>query len=116
MPFRTLQGKTAINVPAGKNLIGAFHQPVVVYADMNLLVSLGRRELVEGIAEAIKMGVIRIPSLFDLLEANPEQVMALQPDLIEQANIVVLCACTGCQDPRLLFPAPGDVRRNPWQG
>ncbi|KAL3895994.1 MAG: hypothetical protein SGPRY_013376 [Prymnesium sp.] len=57
---------------------------------MNLLVSLGRRELVEGIAEAIKMGVIRIPSLFDLLEANPEQVMALQPDLIEQANIVVM--------------------------
>jgi len=77
-------GKTAINVPAGKNLIGAFHQPVVVYADMDLLATLGRRELVEGIAEAIKMGVIRIPSLFELLEANPEQVMALEPKLIEQ--------------------------------
>ena len=53
-------GKTAINVPAGKNLIGAFHQPVSVYADMDLLVSLGKRELVEGIAEAIKMGCIRL--------------------------------------------------------
>lgn len=77
-------GKTAINVPAGKNLIGAFHQPVVVYADMDLLATLGRRELVEGIAEAIKMGVIRMPSLFELLEAHPERVMALDTELIEQ--------------------------------
>ena len=77
-------GKTAINVPAGKNLIGAFHQPVAVYADMDLLVTLGKRELVEGIAEAIKMGVIRLPSLFELLEAHPAQVMALEPALIEQ--------------------------------
>jgi len=77
-------GKTAINVPAGKNLIGAFHQPVVVYADMDLLPTLGRRELVEGIAEAIKMGVIRKPALFDLLEAHPERVMALDPALIEE--------------------------------
>mmetsp|Transcript_22712 Transcript_22712/g.51396 ORF Transcript_22712/g.51396 Transcript_22712/m.51396 type:complete len:440 (-) Transcript_22712:833-2152(-) len=77
-------GKTAINVPAGKNLIGAFHQPVKVYADLDLLVTLGRRELVEGIAESIKMGCIRLPELFELLEANPERVMALEPDLILQ--------------------------------
>jgi len=77
-------GKTAINVPAGKNLIGAFHQPVLVYADMDLLETLGRRELVEGIAESIKMGCIRLPSLFDLLEAHPERVMALDPELITQ--------------------------------
>jgi len=77
-------GKTAINVPAGKNLVGAFHQPVVVYADMDLLPTLGRRELVEGIAEAIKMGVIRMPSLFELLEAHPQKVMDLDPVLIEQ--------------------------------
>jgi len=77
-------GKTAINVPAGKNLIGAFHQPIVVYADMDLLQTLGRRELVEGIAEAIKMGVIRMPSLFELLEAHPERVMGLEAELIQQ--------------------------------
>ena len=52
-------GKTAINVPAGKNLVGAFHQPHVVYADLDCLLTLGRRELVEGIAEAIKMGAPR---------------------------------------------------------
>lgn len=77
-------GKTAINVPAGKNLIGAFHQPIVVYADMDLLRTLGRRELVEGISEAIKMGVIRMQSLFELLEAHPQRVMELDPELIEQ--------------------------------
>ena len=47
------------SVPAGKNLVGAFHQPHVVYADLDCLVTLGRRELVEGIAEAIKMGAPR---------------------------------------------------------
>lgn len=73
-------------MPAGKNLIGAFHQPVAVYADMDLLATLGRRELVEGIAEAIKMGVIRVPSLFELLEANPQAVMSLEPKLIEQVS------------------------------
>lgn len=77
-------GKTAINIPGGKNLIGAFHQPLRVYMDMNLLDTLGRRELVEGIAEAIKMGCIRAPSLFDMLEKNAEKVMALDGDLITQ--------------------------------
>lgn len=78
----SIGGKTAINVPAGKNLIGAFHQPVMVFADMDLLATLGKRELVEGIAEAIKMGCIRMPSLFELLESSPEKVMALEPDII----------------------------------
>jgi len=75
-------GKTAINVPAGKNLIGAFYQPIDVYADLDLLRSLGKREIVEGICEAIKMGCIHKPKLFDLLEAHPEQVIALEPALI----------------------------------
>jgi 3-dehydroquinate synthase len=77
-------GKTAINVPAGKNLIGAFWQPACVYADMDLLSTLGRRELVEGISEAIKMGLIRMPALFETLERQPERVMALAPELIDQ--------------------------------
>jgi len=77
-------GKTAINVPGGKNLIGAFHQPVLVYADMDLLATLGRRELVEGIAEAIKMGCIRYTPLFEMLEKYPERVMALDDELITQ--------------------------------
>jgi len=77
-------GKTAINVPGGKNLIGAFHQPVLVYMDMDCLKTLGRRELVEGIAEAIKMGCIRQLRLFETLEANPQKVMNLDPDLIQE--------------------------------
>merc|ERR1712137_60748 len=77
-------GKTAINIPGGKNLIGAFHQPLRVYMDMDLLATLGRRELVEGIAEAIKMGCIRFPPLFEMLEANPEKVMSLDGDLITE--------------------------------
>ena len=47
--------------------------------------TLGRRELVEGISEAIKMGCIRLPNLFDALEADPPRVMALQRELIAQA-------------------------------
>jgi len=77
-------GKTAINVPAGKNLIGAFYQPIDVYADLDLLNSLGKREIVEGISEAIKMGCIHKPKLFELLEAHPEEVMALEPALINE--------------------------------
>lgn len=77
-------GKTAINVPGGKNLIGAFHQPLRVYMDMDLLVTLGRRELVEGLAEALKMGCIRYPSLFDMMEKEYEKVMALDEVLITQ--------------------------------
>ena len=77
-------GKTAINVPAGKNLIGAFYQPIDVYADLDLLKSLGKREIVEGICEAIKMGCIHKPKLFELLEANPEKVMNLEPEIINE--------------------------------
>lgn len=77
-------GKTAINVPGGKNLIGAFHQPVLVYADLDLLATLGKRELVEGISEAIKMGCIRDLPLFEILEKHPDRVMALDDELITQ--------------------------------
>lgn len=77
-------GKTAINVPAGKNLIGAFHQPRFVFADMDLIRSLQRREVVEGLAEAIKMGVIRDSKLFDLLEAESKRIADAEPELIGQ--------------------------------
>ena len=77
-------GKTAINVPAGKNMIGAFYQPVDVYADLDLLKTLGKREIVEGICEAIKMGCIHKPRLFELLEAQPEQVIGLEPAVINE--------------------------------
>mmetsp|Transcript_48014 Transcript_48014/g.123567 ORF Transcript_48014/g.123567 Transcript_48014/m.123567 type:complete len:393 (+) Transcript_48014:79-1257(+) len=74
-------GKTAINVPAGKNLVGAFHQPRFIFADMMLLKTLHRREVVEGLAESIKMGVIRDKGLFELMEKEFEKMMALDPSV-----------------------------------
>lgn len=65
-------GKTGINHPLGKNMIGAFHQPRLVLADVNLLNTLPARELAAGWAEAIKHGVIRDAQLFtDLANADP---------------------------------------------
>lgn len=77
-------GKTAINVPAGKNLIGAFHMPRFVFADPELLRSLSRREVAEGLAEAIKMGVIRDAGLFKLMAAEPERILSLDPEFMPE--------------------------------
>ncbi len=63
-------GKTGINHPLGKNLIGAFHQPLLVLADTETLATLPPRELSAGWAEAIKHGVIRDSALFDDLETR----------------------------------------------
>jgi 3-dehydroquinate synthase len=63
-------GKTGINHPLGKNLIGAFHQPRLVLADTNTLATLPPREVAAGMAEVIKSGVIRDQELFDTLEAH----------------------------------------------
>jgi len=71
-------GKTAVNLRAGKNLVGAFHQPRVVIADTDTLATLGRRERNEGFAEVIKYGVIRDPALLSQLEHE----IASIPDLI----------------------------------
>ena len=57
-------GKTAINHPLGKNMIGAFYQPRVVLADMDTLETLPERELSAGLAEVIKYGAIRDPRFF----------------------------------------------------
>jgi 3-dehydroquinate synthase len=64
-------GKTAINIPAGKNLVGAFHPPAGVLADLGTLVTLPRREYVSGLAEVIKAGFIADPVILDLIEEDP---------------------------------------------
>ena len=58
-------GKTGINLPSGKNLVGAFHQPACVLIDTQALTTLPKRELVAGFCEAVKQGVIASPSLFE---------------------------------------------------
>ncbi|MEM7193487.1 MAG: 3-dehydroquinate synthase [Pseudomonadota bacterium] len=76
-------GKTAVNHPLGKNMIGAFHQPVRVLADTSTLSTLPEREFSAGLAEVIKYGVINDPELFEWLESNVEQVMALEQEKLE---------------------------------
>ena len=64
-------GKTGINIDSGKNLVGAFHQPISVYEDLDLLASLPPREFAAGMAEVVKYGMLGDSELFDLLEAKP---------------------------------------------
>ena len=70
-------GKTGINHPLGKNMIGAFYQPKVVLADIDTLQTLPARELSAGVAEVIKYGLIRDADFFDWLEVNISKLMAL---------------------------------------
>jgi 3-dehydroquinate synthase len=69
-------GKTGINLPEGKNLVGAFHQPVAVWADLACLRSLPQRELAAGLAEVIKYGPIIDPRFFDWLEQHMDRLAA----------------------------------------
>lgn len=72
-------GKTGINLPQGKNLVGAFHQPLAVLADLEVLESLPPREFHAGLAEVIKYGVIWDPELFRHLEEHAAAIDALDP-------------------------------------
>ena len=63
-------GKTGINHPLGKNMIGAFHQPAAVIADLNTLKTLPPRELSAGLAEVVKHGAIADAQFLDWIEAN----------------------------------------------
>jgi 3-dehydroquinate synthase len=72
-------GKTGVNHPGGKNLIGAFHQPSAVLADTSTLATLPVRELRAGLAEVIKYGLICDAPFFDWLEANMDGLLAADP-------------------------------------
>src|SRR3954452_1160467 len=78
-------GKTAINVPAGKNLVGAFHQPSLVLIDPSLLDTLDSREVRAGYAEIVKYALIEDAALFGWLEDNGAKVLAGDPAARTQA-------------------------------
>lgn len=80
-------GKTAINHPLGKNMIGAFYQPRAVISDTATLSTLPDREYRAGIAEIIKYGAIRDLGLFEWLEADMDRLLARDPHAIEHAVI-----------------------------
>ncbi|MGH7828974.1 MAG: 3-dehydroquinate synthase [Candidatus Binatia bacterium] len=84
-------GKTGVNHREGKNLIGAFHQPRLVLIDVEVLRTLPRRELLAGVAEIIKYGIIEDPRLFGMLEENLERLLTLDRDPLVEA-IAVSCA------------------------
>ena len=78
-------GKTAIDTPRGKNLIGAFHQPRLVLADLDVLATLPERQMRCGYAEIIKYSLLGDAGFFDWLEANVAGVLALEPDPLAHA-------------------------------
>ena len=78
-------GKTAINTAAGKNLIGAFHQPSLVLVDPLVLDTLPDREMRAGYAEVLKYGLLGDAAFFDWLEANGAAVLAREPAALEHA-------------------------------
>ena len=78
-------GKTGINHPQGKNMIGAFHQPIAVVADIQTLNTLPKREIAAGLAEVIKYGFIADPSFLSWLETNIESLIAREPMAMGEA-------------------------------
>ncbi len=78
-------GKTGINTPQGKNLVGSFYQPTAVIADIESLKTLPRRELLAGYAEVLKYGLIQDLGFFNWLEANGQKICDLDKDAIAHA-------------------------------
>lgn len=72
-------GKTAVDHPAGKNLIGAFHQPRAVLIDVDSLATLPRRQFVNGLAECVKHAVIRDAKLLEFIERHAAAILARKP-------------------------------------
>lgn len=85
-------GKTGINIPQGKNLVGAFHSPRAVLCDLDWLHSLPHEDLRAGLAEVIKCGFIADPQILDLIEANPAAALdtdaAVLAELVHRAVVV----------------------------
>jgi 3-dehydroquinate synthase len=82
-------GKVAVNHPRGKNLIGAFYQPVGVWITLNTLDTLPEREYRSGLAEVVKYGVIMDARFFEYIEANVERILARDKETLQ--HIVVHC-------------------------
>lgn len=101
-------GKTGVDIAQGKNLIGVFYQPKAVYIDTNVLHSLPKQELLGGLAEVIKYGVIRDANFFEFLEKNQQEICNLQSAAIAR-TIKTCCSIKAKvveEDER-----EGDIRR-----
>ncbi|HWF37249.1 MAG TPA: 3-dehydroquinate synthase [Candidatus Acidoferrales bacterium] len=86
----SIGGKTGVNLPEGKNLVGAFYPPRLIIADANMLQTLPHREFRSGLYEVVKYGVIADPNLFGFLEKHMPAVLRRDPDAL--ARIISRCA------------------------
>ena len=77
-------GKTGVNLTVGKNLVGSFHHPRQVFADIDVLQTLPERELRAGLFESIKAGIIRDALLFRFMEQNSGAILAREPEALER--------------------------------
>jgi 3-dehydroquinate synthase len=82
-------GKVGVNLKAGKNLVGAFHQPRLVLCDLDTLQKLPMREYRAGLAEVIKYGIIYDPELFENLERHMEKLLRREPNVL--ADVIARC-------------------------
>ena len=82
-------GKTGVDIPEGKNLVGAFYQPKAVYIDIEVLQTLPPEELLGGLAEVIKYGVIRDRKFFDFLKSNRQAILDLDDGCL--AEMIYTC-------------------------
>lgn len=80
----SIGGKTGVNLHGGKNLVGAFHQPLAVLVDPDVLSTLNEREFRAGLYEALKCGVIRDKKLFDFMTRKPAQILRNEPGPVER--------------------------------
>jgi 3-dehydroquinate synthase len=80
-------GKVGINFNGAKNIIGAFHQPSLVFADLSFLETLSKRELRSGLAEVVKYGVIQSPKLFEFVEKNVDKIFSLDKAVIQEIAV-----------------------------
>jgi shikimate kinase/3-dehydroquinate synthase len=115
----SIGGKTAVDLPDGKNLIGAFHQPAAVVIDVDLLRTLPARQLRAALGEAVKMAVLGDERLFELLEMTGPAIARGEPAAFESgavAELVERCASAKVdvvtEDERETVAASGRIRLN----
>ena len=77
-------GKTGINTSEGKNLVGAFHPPIAVVADLDVLAGLGHNDIAAGLAEVVKGGFIRDERILEIIEADPAAVLDISTDAFRE--------------------------------
>lgn len=80
-------GKTGVNLPEGKNLVGSFNHPLAVFADIAVLGTLPKRELRAGLMESIKAGIIRDRALVRFMEENAEEILGRDPKALEKVIV-----------------------------